>query len=39
VPDTSFETAIAIPTASYVAVQALDANGQTLASSATVQPQ
>lgn len=39
VPDTSFETAIAIPTASYVAVQALDGNGQTLASSATVQPQ
>ena len=39
VPDTSFETAITIPTASYVAVQALDGNGQTLASSATVQPQ
>jgi hypothetical protein len=39
VPDTSFETAITIPTVSYVAVQALDGNGHTLASSATVQPQ
>ena len=39
VPDTSFETAITIPTVSYVAVEALDGTGQTLASSATVQPQ
>jgi Arylsulfotransferase (ASST) len=38
VPDTSFETAIELPTASYVAVQALDATGAVLASSATVQP-
>jgi Arylsulfotransferase (ASST) len=38
VPDTSFETSTAIPTASYVAVQALDASGRVLASSATVQP-
>lgn len=39
VPDTSFETAINLPTVSYAAVQALDANGRTLASSVTVQPQ
>lgn len=38
VPDTSFETAINLPRASYVAVQAVDATGRTLASSATVQP-
>ncbi len=38
VPDTSFETAIELPTASYVAAQALDAMGRVLASSATVQP-
>jgi hypothetical protein len=38
VPDTSFETTIELPSVSYVAVQALDANGSTLASSATVQP-
>jgi hypothetical protein len=38
VPDASFETAIRLPTVSYAAVEALDGNGQTLASSATVQP-
>jgi len=38
VPDTSFETTIELPRVSYVAVQALDANGRTLATSATVQP-
>ncbi len=38
VPDTPFETAITLPRVPYVAVQALDANGATLASSATVQP-
>jgi Arylsulfotransferase (ASST) len=38
VPDTSFETAIDLPAVSYVAVQAVDGNGQTLATSATVQP-
>ncbi len=38
VPDTSFETAIELPSVSYVAVQAVDGSGQTLASSATVQP-
>ena len=38
VPDTSFETTMELPTVSYVAVQALDGNGETLASSATVQP-
>jgi hypothetical protein len=38
VPDTSFETAIELPTVSYVAVEALDATGRVLADSATVQP-
>jgi Arylsulfotransferase (ASST) len=38
VPDTSFETAINLPRVSYVAVEALDAGGNLLASSATVQP-
>lgn len=38
VPDSSFETAITVPTASYVAVQALDASGHPLAGSATMQP-
>jgi Arylsulfotransferase (ASST) len=38
VADTSFETAIELPRVSYVAVEALDATGRTLATSATVQP-
>jgi Arylsulfotransferase (ASST) len=39
VPDTSFETPIKLPRVSYVTVEALDANGRMLASSAVVQPQ
>jgi Arylsulfotransferase (ASST) len=38
VPDTSFETAIQIPAASYVSAQALDATGHVLGTSPTVQP-
>lgn len=38
VPDTSFETTINVPQVSYVSVEALDASGNTLGTSATVRP-